>query len=65
MMTSAMCWAFFYGLTGSGHSYRELEDEAKLIKNEILKVKDVAKVEIYGTQTPTNRHFRKSLRHGP
>ena len=42
----------FYGLTGSGHSYRELEDEAKLIKNEILKVKDVAKVEIYGTQTP-------------
>lgn len=45
--------AVFYGLTGSGHSYRELEDEAKLIKNEILKVKDVAKVEIYGTQTPT------------
>ena len=43
----------FYGLTGSGHSYSELEDEAKLIKNEILKVKDVAKVEIYGTQTPT------------
>ena len=43
----------FYGLTGSGHSYREFEDEAKLIKNEILKVKDVAKVEIYGTQTPT------------
>ena len=43
----------FYGLTGSGHSYRELEDEAKLIKNEILKVKDVAKVKIYGTQTPT------------
>ena len=43
----------FYGLTGSGHSYRELEDEAKLIKNEILKVKDVAKVEFYGTQTPT------------
>ena len=43
----------FYGLTGSGHSYRELEDEAKLIKNEILKVTDVAKVEIYGTQTPT------------
>ena len=43
----------FYGLTGSGHSYRELEDEAKLIKNEILKVKDVDKVEIYATQTPT------------
>lgn len=43
----------FYGLTGMGHTYRELEDQAKLIKNEILKVKDVAKVEIYGVQTPT------------
>lgn len=43
----------FYGLTGDTHSYRELENQAKLIKNEVLKVKDVAKVEIYGTQTPT------------
>lgn len=43
----------FYGLTGNGHTYRELEDQAKFIKNELLKVKDVAKVEIYGTQTPT------------
>lgn len=43
----------FYGLTGDGYSYRELEDRAKLIKNEILKIKDVAKVEIYGVQTPT------------
>lgn len=43
----------FYGLTGNGHTYRELEDEAKKIKNELLKIKDVAKVEIYGTQTPT------------
>lgn len=43
----------FYGLTGTGRSYRELEDEAKLIKNELLKVKDVAKVEVYGVQTPT------------
>ncbi|WP_455584360.1 efflux RND transporter permease subunit [Bacteroides sp.] len=43
----------FYGLTGNGYSYRELEDQAILIKNEILKVKDVAKVEIYGTQPPT------------
>jgi len=43
----------FYGLTGNGHTYRELEDEAKIIKNELLKVKDVAKVEIYGLQTPT------------
>lgn len=43
----------FYGLTGDNYSFRELEDEAKLIKNELLKVKDVAKVEIYGVQTPT------------
>lgn len=24
----------FYGLTGEGYSYRELEDQAKLIKND-------------------------------
>lgn len=42
----------FYGLTGEGYSYRELEKQAKLIKNDLLKVKDVAKVEIYGIQTP-------------
>lgn len=43
----------FYGLTGNGRTYRELEDEAKTIKNELLKIKNVAKVEIYGVQTPT------------
>lgn len=43
----------FYGLTGEGHSYRELEDQAKIIKNELLRVKDVAKIEIYGVQPPT------------
>ena len=43
----------FYGLTGEGRSYRELEEQAKLIKNELLKVKDAARNEIYGTQTPT------------
>lgn len=43
----------FYGITGAGHSYRELEDEAKRLKNELQKVKDVARVEIYGVQTPT------------
>lgn len=42
----------FYGLTGEGYSYRELEKQAKLIKNDLLKIKDVAKVEIYGIQTP-------------
>lgn len=43
----------FYGISGEGYTFRELEDQAKNIKNELLKVKDVAKVEIYGTQTPT------------
>lgn len=43
----------FYGLTGEGRTNRELEEQAKQIKNEVLKVKDVAKVEIYGVQTPT------------
>lgn len=43
----------FYGITGEGHTYREMEDQAKLLKNELLKVKDVARVEIYGLQTPT------------
>lgn len=43
----------FYALTGEQYSSRELEAQAKLIKNELLKVKDVAKVEIYGAQNPT------------
>lgn len=43
----------FYGLTGQGKSFRELEEQAKLIKNDLLKVKDVAKVELYGIQVPT------------
>lgn len=43
----------FYGLSGDGATYRELETQAKHLKNELLKVKDVAKVEIYGVQTPT------------
>ena len=47
-----MYWVFFYGLTGESYTYRELEDQAKLIKDDLLKVKDVAKVEIYGIQTP-------------
>ncbi len=42
----------FYGLTGESYTYRELEDQVKLIKDDLLKVKDVAKVEIYGIQTP-------------
>ena len=33
----------FYGLTGKSHTYRELEDEAKIIKNELLKIKMLLK----------------------
>ena len=29
----------FYGLTGESYTYRELEDQAKLIKDDLLKVK--------------------------
>lgn len=36
----------FYGLRGEGFSYRMLEDEAQKVKNELLKVQDVAKVEL-------------------
>lgn len=43
----------FYGLTGNGRTWRELEDEAKRLKDELLTVKDVARVEIWGTQSPT------------
>lgn len=43
----------FYGITGDGHTYREMEEEAKRLKNILLRVKDVARVEIYGMQVPT------------
>lgn len=43
----------FYGLCSEEHSYRELEEKAKNIKNELLKIKDVAKVELFGVQNPT------------
>lgn len=36
----------FYGLHGEEHSYRELENQAKNIKNELLKIKNVVKVEV-------------------
>ncbi len=43
----------FYALSGEGKSFRELEDQAKIIKNDILQVKDVGKVDIYGAQQRT------------
>lgn len=43
----------FYSLYGERATPRELEDEARKIKNELLKVKDVAKVELFGIQRRT------------
>lgn len=43
----------FYGLQGNGVSWRELEEQAKLIKNEFLNIQDVAKVEVFGVQSRT------------
>lgn len=39
-----------YGLMGDGFSYRELKDVADEIKDELLKVDDVAKVQLQGIQ---------------
>lgn len=43
----------FYGLSSNTHSYRELEDLAKDLKNDILSIENVAKVELYGIQNRT------------
>lgn len=43
----------FYALSSDNYSYRQLEDRAKQLKKILLNVKDVAKVELYGLQTPT------------
>lgn len=43
----------FYGLSGKWFTYRQMEDQAKLLKNELLKVKDVGKVEIFGVKSRT------------
>jgi len=38
------------GLTGEGFSYPELKEVADQIRDELLRIEDVAKVEIYGAQ---------------
>lgn len=43
----------FYALGSDTHSYRELEDQAEVLKNKLLTVKDVAKVELFGVQNRT------------
>lgn len=37
-------------ITGDGHTYRELKDVADHVRDELLKVQDVAKVNLYGSQ---------------
>ena len=39
-----------YSLTGEGYTYAELEDVAEEIRDRLLKVREVAKVDIYGQQ---------------
>jgi multidrug efflux pump subunit AcrB len=41
-------YGMFYALTSDGYSYEEMNKYAKLIKNEILSIETVRKVEIYG-----------------
>lgn len=43
----------FYSLSSDRHSYREMEDEAERLKDELLKVSDVAKIELFGVQGRT------------
>ena len=43
----------FYGLSSDVHTYRELEEQAEHLKNELLAVPDVARVELYGVQNRT------------
>jgi multidrug efflux pump subunit AcrB len=46
-------YGMFYALTGDGFSYEDMEKQANYIKNSMLEVDGVRKVEIYGTQQPT------------
>ncbi len=43
----------FYALSSTTRTYRELEDQAERIKNELLDVEDVARVELFGVQNRT------------
>jgi len=43
-------YGIYFAVYGEGYSYRELYDVAKLLRRELLLVKDVAKVEFMGQQ---------------
>ena len=46
-------YGVFFAVSGDGFTYRELEDYVKILRRELLLVKDVAGVETYGDQTET------------
>lgn len=43
-------YGIFLALTSDGYSYKELQDYAKMLRKELLLVKDVAKVAVWGEQ---------------
>ena len=43
-------YGIFYAITGDGYTYAELRDFVDFLKNELLLVKDVARIEISGIQ---------------
>lgn len=42
----------FYGLSSPVHSYRDMDRQSKIIKNRLLTVQDVARVELFGLPAP-------------
>lgn len=42
----------FYGLSSPTHSYRDMDKQSKMIKDHLLSIQDVARVEIFGIPTP-------------
>ena len=44
-------WGVFIALYGDEYSYAELKEYAKLLRRELLLVKDVAKIEFWGDRT--------------
>ena len=43
-------YGLFYAITGEGYTYKEMYDYAKLLQRELLKAKDVKRIEMYGVQ---------------
>jgi multidrug efflux pump subunit AcrB len=46
-------YGLFYAITGEGYSYKEIYEYAKLLQRELLKAKDVKRIEMYGVQKET------------